>query len=188
MLEQRLDFTGKSEELAIPIVIKRLDSQPVAGGEQPPGLAVPKHEGKHAAKALQLLRAPLFVAVDQGFGVGMVCDELVSGGFQFRPHQGVVEDFAVIDDDDRAVFIKHRLDARGDVHDCQPAMAEIGVFVMEESIGVGSPMRDGTGHTFQYAPDSGVGFHQDEPGNATHDTSVSNKLDGETVRQSYQLI
>ena len=108
----------------------------------------------------------------------MVGDELVAGGFEFRTYQSMVEDLAVVDNDDGSVFIEHWLSAGGDIDNGKAAMAQMGMFVVEESVGIGSTMGDRAGHTFQYAPGCGIRFHHYEPGNATHHFSVSNNVGG----------
>jgi hypothetical protein len=55
------------------------------------------------------------------FGIA-VCSIAVAGGFQSRTQIRVIEDFAVVDNPQRAVLIAHGLRAGRDVDDAQAAM------------------------------------------------------------------
>ena len=61
----------------------------------------------------------------------------MAGLFQGWAEIGVIEDFAVVDDPKRAVFVGHGLVAAGDIDDAQAAMAEggLGVAVVAGIIG-----------------------------------------------------
>src|SRR5204863_6189321 len=74
-----------------------------------------------------------------GFGVagGAV---LVSGPLQFRTDIRMVEDFAVVDDPQRAVLIGHGLLPGGHVDDAQPAVAQMGPSVLMVAEAVRSAM------------------------------------------------
>src|SRR5229473_389575 len=70
MIEQCLDFGRKSEQTAVPVIVERLNAQPVARAEEPLPLAIPNDVREHAAKKLDAVRAVLLICVQNGFGVG----------------------------------------------------------------------------------------------------------------------
>jgi Arc/MetJ family transcription regulator len=53
---------------------------------------------------------------------------------------------------ERVIFVGHRLMTSGDVDDAQTAMTETNVSVDEDSIVVGSAVRDDVAHRFQDGP------------------------------------
>ncbi len=114
-------------------VVERLDAESIAGKQHAraasaagvrAGLAaaVPKGEGKHAAQMLEAAFAPLFVTVDDDFGVG-VRAEMVAARFERRAEMREIVDFAVEDDADRAVFVVDGLMAAAEIDDAQAAHA-----------------------------------------------------------------
>src|SRR6516162_9160283 len=114
MLEEGLDLRGEGKRSAVPIIVKRLDSEPVPYTEERPGLSIPKGKREHAAKQRDAGSSMLFPGVKNGFGVA-VRFVAMSGGFQRRPECGVIEDFAVIGDPDGFVFVGHRLGPAGKI-------------------------------------------------------------------------
>ena len=108
--------------------VERLDAEAIAREQQPPPRRVPDREREHAAEALDAVVAPLLVGVDDRFGVGARA-VAVAGRFELRPDVGVVVDLAVEDDPDRAVFVRQRLLAGGQIDDAQAAVAERGLVV-----------------------------------------------------------
>src|SRR5208337_1421245 len=97
MFQQRLDFRGKSEQAAVPVVVKGLNAQAVARAEQPLMFPVPNGEGEHPTEASEALVTVLLVRVNNSFGVAMTL-VAVSGGFELRTDVGVIEDLAVVGD------------------------------------------------------------------------------------------
>ena len=67
--KQRLDFGGKDEALAVGVIVERLDAEAVARGKELLAALIPKGKGKHAVEMLHAILAPLFVGVQNGFGV-----------------------------------------------------------------------------------------------------------------------
>src|ERR1700680_4937565 len=123
MFEERLNFRSEDEEPAVPIVIKRLDAEPVPRAEQTLFPAIPESKDENATEACEAPRAIFFVAVQDRFGVGVRCITM-TGALQLRAQSGMVEDFAVVDDPQRGILIGHRLPAGREVDDTQPAMAK----------------------------------------------------------------
>src|ERR1017187_5854690 len=107
MLQQRLDFRRECERVAVPEIVERLDAQAVAGAEQLLAISVPYGEGKHAAEVRQALVAILLVGVNHRLRVAMALVAM-SGGFEFRPYVGVIENFDVVGDPQRVVRSEER--------------------------------------------------------------------------------
>src|SRR5215203_3166801 len=121
MLQERLDFRSKGEQTAVPEVVERLDSQPVARAKELLRVAVPDRKRKHSTELLHAIRAVLFVSVEDRFGV-TAGDVAMAGGFQIDADIGMIEDFAVVNDTEGAVLIGHRLMAGGYVDDAESSM------------------------------------------------------------------
>ncbi len=136
MLEEGFHFAGEGESAAVPEVVEGLFAEAIAGAEEFAGVLIPDGEGEHAAEALDAIGAVLFVGVENGFGVGAV-GVAVSGLFESGAQAGVIEDFAVEDDEFRLVLVGHGLVAAGEVDDGEAAEAEGGprVAVIAEIVG-----------------------------------------------------
>ena len=146
VLEQRLDLAGEGEGAAVPVVVEGLLAEAVAGAEEFAGVLVPDGEGEHAAQAQDAVGAVLLVGVEDGFGVGAV-GVAVAGLFQGGAEVGVIEDFAVEDDEVGAVFVGHGLVAAGDIDDGEAAEAEGGPGVAIVAGIIGTAVADGVRHT-----------------------------------------
>ncbi len=72
--------------------------------------------------------------------------QTVTAGEHHLPELGVVVDLTVVDDNDRAVFVGHRLRTTRHVLDRKPAVAEADVLAAVEALAVRSPVSDGIGH------------------------------------------
>ena len=105
-------------------VIERLDPEPVACGEDHPGLAVVDHEREHAIEPVHAVAPPLGVGVEEDLGVRTGV-KYVTGGLELGAELAVVVDLAVVDDPVAVVGRAHRLVAgRREVQDGEAAMAE----------------------------------------------------------------
>ena len=118
--EQRLDLGGAHEGAPDARVVEGLDAEPVAAHQQPAARAVPEREREHAAQALHTCLAPFLVGMHDALGVaaGAVA---MAASFELAAQVGVVVDLAVVGDPHRAVLVRERLGAGGDVHDREPA-------------------------------------------------------------------
>ena len=104
---QRLT-AAESEQAAVPVVIKRLDAQPIARTKEPAPLAVPDREGEHAPEKLEAVLPVFFICVQDGLGVAAAVVP-VAEGLQPGAQRGMVVDLAVEDDHEPAVATEHRL-------------------------------------------------------------------------------
>ena len=146
VLEERLDFAGEGERAAVPVVVEGLLAEAIARAEELARVLIPDGEGEHAAEALDAIGAVLFVGVEDGFGVGAV-GVAVSGLFEGGTQAGVIEDFAVEDDEVGVILIGHGLMAAGDVDDGEAAETEGGPGVAVVAEIIGAAMADGVRHT-----------------------------------------
>lgn len=153
MLDQRLHLRGEGEATLDPGEIERLDADAVPRKRQQPPALVPDPEGVIAFDPLkQAVEPPLLVAVDQHLGVTVIGTELVPAGDELGPELGVIVDFTVESDDDRAVLVAHRL-RRGDVEvdDREAAVTEANSAVVRNPAvsAVRPAMRHGVAHAIQ---------------------------------------
>src|SRR3979490_2836026 len=101
-------------------IVKRLDSQAVAGSKEFARSSVPNDECEHSPEMLNTIASVLFVQMDDGFGVaagailGAARDQIAT---QFL----VVIDFAVVNNPNISVFIADRLVPALHVNDAEPA-------------------------------------------------------------------
>ena len=122
--QQRLQFTAEQQRAVVQQrVVQRLDPHAVARHEQCLAIAVPQHEGEHAAEAVDAALTPLLPAMHDALGVALGVEN-VAGRLQFGNEFLVVVDLAVEHHHHRLVFIEQRLLAGGHVDDGQASMAE----------------------------------------------------------------
>ena len=100
---------------------------------------------EHAAEPVNAIVTPLLVGVDDGLGVGPRT-VAVPALLEIAPDCGVVVDLPVVDDPDRAVFVRERLLAGAQVDDAQTPVGEDGVGVAVQADLVRSPMRKDVTH------------------------------------------
>ena len=145
IFQQRLDFRSERHARGRHAVVERLDAEAIADKKQPSFRIVPERKGKHAAEAVDRAIAPLFVGVDDDFGIGLRAEH-VARSLELGADVGEVVDLAVEDDPDRPVLVGERLIARRQIDDAQTAMSEADAGTDEEAVGVGPAMRDDVGH------------------------------------------
>jgi hypothetical protein len=83
--------------------------------------------------------------VNDGFGVAAGAIDVASG-FESGAQIGVIEDFAVVDNLQAAIFIGHGLMAVGEIDDAQAAEAESDEFIAKDAAIVGTAVSDAIGH------------------------------------------
>ncbi len=101
----------------------QLLEETVPGQEQPAAPPVPQREGEHAAQALDAALPFLLVQVQDGLRVA-AGPVPVAARLQRGAQVRVVVDLAVADDQDGAVLVRHRLAARGEIHNRQAPVPE----------------------------------------------------------------
>src|ERR1035437_9708976 len=117
-----------------------------AGAEEFAGVLIPDGKGEHATQAEKAFGAVLLVGVEDGFGVG-AAGVAVAGLFEGGAEAGVIEDFAVEDDEKGRVFIGHGLVAAGHIDDGEAAESEGGPGVAVVAGIIGAAVADGVRHT-----------------------------------------
>ena len=116
--------------------------------------------------------APLFVGVDDRLGIALRAIAMASR-FERRPHVGVVVDLAVVGHPHRAVFVRQRLMAAGEIDDAEAAMHEDAVRVGVKAGAVRSAVGEHVTHPHarrDVVVTEAVGG--DYPGNTAHGRSV----------------
>ena len=88
--------------------MERADAETVAGQQQPLAARIPQRDRELAAQARERRLGVLLIEVRNDLGIA-VRAEGVPTGLEGRPLFRVVEQFAVVDDTDAAVFVMDRL-------------------------------------------------------------------------------
>src|SRR5580698_9569953 len=173
VLQQRLDLGCEGEQAPIPVIVERLNPQPVPCTEQLLPSGIPDGECKHAPQQRQAVRAVFFVGVEDGLGVGM---RLIAmpGLFERRPESGMVVDLAIESDPEGAGFaglgvIIHGLVAALKVDDAQAPLAQMCPGVVVKAEIVGSAMAYRICHAPQDSNRAVGGRYSDKSGNPAHD-------------------
>ena len=103
--------------------VQGLLPEPVTRQQKPCAPHVPDREGEHPVQARRQVDPPLLVAVDEDLRVGPR-REAMPALLELAAQLEVVPDLAVEYRHDRAVFVRHRLGAAGQVDDAEPGVAE----------------------------------------------------------------
>src|SRR5438132_13381726 len=103
--------------------MQRRNAKWIARQKQPLPRPVEKRDGKLSIELLDKSRTGFFVKVRDDFDVRLRV-ELMAFLDQVAAQLHMVEDFAIADDHNRAVFILHGLTAAGRVDDAQPLNAQ----------------------------------------------------------------
>ena len=124
MLQQRLVLGGEGKKCSVATKQKWLFPIAITGTKQHPARAVVQGKGEHAVEALQTIRTPALVGLQQHLGVGMGAEHHPSRD-QLGAHLQVVVDLTVVSQDEITTGIGHRLRAGlGQVQDGQAAVAK----------------------------------------------------------------
>ena len=143
--ENGLDLRPEEQQVPAPCPVQRFDAQPIAREQQSPFRRIPDGKREHAAKPVNAIVTPLLVGVHDGFSVRLRT-VAVPAILEVTPDRGVVVDLPVVDDPDRAVFVRERLLAGAQVDDTQTPVSEDGVRVAVQTDLVRSPMRKDVTH------------------------------------------
>ena len=142
--EDGFHFRGEIEHAVFQGVENRLYTQPVPGHEQYPLFPVPQGEGEHAPEPLHTAVSPLFIPVDDDFGVG-VGPEHVAGRFQFGPQFPEIVNFSVENHLEGFVFVADGLFTGRQVNDAQPPVPQEDAGIEEVSPVVRAAMTQHSG-------------------------------------------
>ena len=106
----------------MPRPVERADAEAIAGQQQLLLAFVPQRDGELAAQLLEDAFAVIFIKMRDQFGVAMGA-EVVPLRFELGLDFGIIEQFAVEDDGDGAVFIGDRLLAVREADDLSRRLA-----------------------------------------------------------------
>ena len=138
-IEQAPDRGRKTKPAVVLGEIEGFDPHAVAGEKKGPRSRVPYGKGKHPAESREKpLGPPLFVPVEDRLRI-RARPEPMTEGLELPPKVVVVVDFSVVRDVNRAVFVRHRLVAVGEIDDAQAARGEPDAVLHEETVVVGAP-------------------------------------------------
>src|ERR1039458_8565194 len=167
VFEERFDLAGEGESAPVPVVVEGLLAEAIAGTEGLTGILIPDGKGEHATEAEDAIGAVLLEGVEDGFGVG-ASGVAVAGLLEGGAEGGVVEDFAVENDEEGGVLIGHGLVAARDIDDGKAAETEGGVGVAVVTGVIGAPVANGVRHALEDG--GGVGrLNSYESGDSTHE-------------------
>ncbi len=140
-------FQLRSEDKPVRLAadVHRLFAEAVARDDQALARHVPDRHAEHPAQIFHKICAFLFVEMDNRFGIGFRA-EVVAGFFEPLAQLLEIINFAVQNYPDRAVFIRHRLVAAGNVDDAEAPHAERHAAAVIKAIVIGAAMRDDAAH------------------------------------------
>src|SRR5262245_45501202 len=102
---------------------ERLLAESVAPKDETATIGVPDRDGKHSVEVREAFGPFVLVEMDDRFGVAIGA-KLVAGAFEPATEVEVVIDFAVEDEPNGAVFVRHRLASGDEVDDREAAKAK----------------------------------------------------------------
>jgi len=94
---------------------------------------------------LENVRAPLLVTVDDHFRIGTGA-ELMPLRLQLRPQLLVIVNFAIENDPDLLLRIRHRLMTARKIDDRQLPETQAKIIIKEIALVIGAPVHDGARH------------------------------------------
>src|SRR5580692_7842464 len=110
--ENGFDFGPEEEAISVVRIEKRFLPDTIARQEHAPAAAVPNGEGKHPAQLLDDVVAPLFIAVQDNFGICFRM-ELMPRSEQLTSEFEKIVNLAVENDPHGPVLVRHGLVACG---------------------------------------------------------------------------
>jgi hypothetical protein len=130
LVEAELDQAGEELELRAeqergraPVVVERLDTEPIAREQQPPRAGVVDRDRPHTVEAGEALLAPFVVGLRHHLGVARAC-ELAAERLQLCAQLAVVVDLAVEDKPPACAGRERLVAVLGQVDDRQPVVAD----------------------------------------------------------------
>src|SRR4051812_33337868 len=176
--QQRLQLRRKGERpVGKPRPDKRLLAEPVARQHEPLAGAVPERERKHSMQSFHELRPALLVEMRQHRGVTRAA-HLVSA--KLVPQLAEVVRLAVVDGDDVAGLVRHRLVTGLEVDHLQPLVAEHAMPERIRRAFVGPAMLERGAHGVHELRIRGARWRI-ESGDAAHGTHTARAVRGRLV-------
>lgn len=117
------NFRTEDQGFAVPVIIQGLDAEAIPRHEEAPSVFIPNGKGKHPSEAVNTGFAPLFIGVNDGFGVapGLKHMALVQ---QLLADVEVIVDLTIEHNPYGPVFIGQWLLPGGDIDDRQAPMRQ----------------------------------------------------------------
>ncbi len=175
-VERGLHFSGRQQglhfgpeiQIAVALrVVQRQNAESVAREKQGPRAAVVDRERELAVEALQHPLAPLLVGVHQHFGIAPGAEQMPAS-LQLPAQHEVVEDLAVVDDEDAPVLVRHGLRPARQVDHAQSNVGEADPLIHVQPETVGAAVSDDARHPLQDLGGDAYGASASDPGDAAH--------------------
>ena len=149
MGQDSLDFRCEDKLTVSWGVVKRFDAERIPGRIQPLVLLIPDGEGEHASEMFRQVFSPLFIAVEEYFGIPLsgksvsCCQKLPA---QFL----IIIDFPVKHKNQISGFVCHGLHASFQINDAEATEAQGSCLGHPAVALIRPPMDQGNHHFFQY--------------------------------------
>jgi len=143
--EQRFYLRGEYHAPALQRVEHGPDPGPVTRQNQTPATLIPQSDRELSVEVLHELESVLLIEMNDDFSI-RVRVEAVSTALEFRAQLDIVEDLAVENDPDRAVFIVDRLVAAFEIDDAEPSVREAHLPILVEPKSVGPTVMQALDH------------------------------------------
>ncbi len=171
--EESLDFGSKEQPVALPAPIQGRDPKAIASEVQLAFLRIPQRDRELSAQMLPSRFAVIFPEMRNDFRVA-VRDEAMAFRREFFASLDVIEQLAVEDHEEIALFVRHRLLAIGQSDNAQPARGERDTGPLEKSLLVRTAMEDRARHLLHH-----TGWRRalpgqiDDPCDAAHSPTIA---------------
>jgi hypothetical protein len=105
------------------VVEKGPDAQPIPSQKEASNSLIPERKSELPVEVFEKLRAFFLIKMNENLCV-RVCIKLMTSGHKILPEIRIIEDFAVVNDPDGAIFIVDRLIPATEVDDAEPGMGQ----------------------------------------------------------------
>ena len=147
--EQTFDFGGEEQPIALPAPEKWGNSKPIASEVQLPLPHIPERNGKLSPQLLPGRFAVILPEMRNDLGVAVSNEAMAFRGELFAPLD-VIEELAVEDHKQAAIFVGHRLLAIGQSDNAQAARGQGDAGSLEKPLLIRTAMDDCSRHPLQH--------------------------------------
>jgi hypothetical protein len=171
--EQALDFRGKKQPVALPAPKEWRNPKPIASEMQLPLPHIPERNGELATELLPCRFAMLFPKMRNDLGVAVRDEAMALRSQLFAPFD-VIEQLAVEDDEQAAIFVRHRLVAVRQSDNAQAARGQGDARLLEKPHLIRTAMDDCARHLLHH-PGRRWPFpgQIDDPCDAAHPSTIA---------------
>ena len=148
--EQGFDLRSKIELFVAPGPVERTDPELVPGQDEPALVEVDQRKSELPAEVLKHADTVLFPEMHEDLRVAAGA-EAVPEPLEMSPPLGKVEQLAVVNHGNGAVFIKYRLTSVRQADDAEPSRDQPETGTHQHPALIRSPVQDRPGHALQFA-------------------------------------